>query len=128
MASLGRGNDFGHPHPEVVALLASLAIPFKRTDQAGTITIRTDGRAWSLAGGEALSADSPPDPPPGPRAEPIDLNTATEAELRTLPGIGPRLAGRIIAARPFRTVEDLANVPRSAASEPRRSAPSRRRD
>lgn len=41
----------------------------------------------------------------------VDVNNASAAELQTLPGIGPALAPRIIAARPFRTIEDLGRVP-----------------
>ena len=45
---------------------------------------------------------------------PIDVNVATEAELETLPGIGPTLAAAIIAERerngPFRSVDDLERV------------------
>ena len=40
----------------------------------------------------------------------IDINTATEKELRTVPGIGPVMAARIIAARPFRSANDLKRV------------------
>jgi len=40
----------------------------------------------------------------------IDINTATEKELRTIPGIGPVMAARIIAARPFRSADDLKKV------------------
>jgi competence protein ComEC len=50
VASLGAGNGFGHPHPEVVALLRSLGIPLMRTDEAGSILVRTDGRAFRLEG------------------------------------------------------------------------------
>jgi DNA uptake protein ComE-like DNA-binding protein len=41
----------------------------------------------------------------------IDLNTATKAELETLPYIGPVLAQRMISARPFGDLEDLKRVP-----------------
>jgi competence protein ComEA len=40
----------------------------------------------------------------------LDVNTATEKELRSLPGIGPVMAARIIAARPFRSANDLKKV------------------
>jgi competence protein ComEA len=41
---------------------------------------------------------------------PVDLNTADKAALEALPGVGPAVADRIIAARPFKTVDDLKNV------------------
>lgn len=40
----------------------------------------------------------------------VNLNTADKAALESLPGVGPALADRIIAARPFKSVEDLKNV------------------
>jgi competence protein ComEA len=40
----------------------------------------------------------------------LDANTATEQELDALPGIGSVIAGRIIAARPFKTADDLRRV------------------
>ncbi len=44
------------------------------------------------------------------KAKKIDLNTATLAKLEALKGVGPSLAGKIIAARPFKNVADLKNV------------------
>jgi endonuclease YncB( thermonuclease family) len=40
----------------------------------------------------------------------IDINTATEKELMTVPGIGRVTATRVIAARPFRSADDLKRV------------------
>jgi competence ComEA-like helix-hairpin-helix protein len=40
----------------------------------------------------------------------VDLNTATGKELQSIKGIGPVLAERIIAGRPYRTVDDLLKV------------------
>jgi endonuclease YncB( thermonuclease family) len=40
----------------------------------------------------------------------IDINTATEKELTTVPGIGHVMAARIIAARPFRSADDVKKV------------------
>jgi competence ComEA-like helix-hairpin-helix protein len=40
----------------------------------------------------------------------IDINTATEKELKMIPGVGQVMASRIIAARPFRSADDLKKV------------------
>ncbi len=50
-----------------------------------------------------------------PSAGPVSLSTGTEAELDTLPGVGPKTAQRIIAYReengPFASVDQLEEVP-----------------
>ena len=48
VASLGKDNDYGHPHSETLSLLRSNDIPLLRTDQRGTITIISNGRTWNL--------------------------------------------------------------------------------
>lgn len=40
----------------------------------------------------------------------LDVNTASQAELENIPGIGPAIAQRIIEARPFKSADDLRNV------------------
>ena len=38
------------------------------------------------------------------------IHEASAEELQTLPGIGPKLAERIVANRPYRKVDDLLKV------------------
>jgi competence protein ComEA len=44
----------------------------------------------------------------------VNVNTASAADFETLPGIGPKLAARIVDYRqkngPFKKIEDLMNV------------------
>ncbi|QEL16523.1 helix-hairpin-helix domain-containing protein [Limnoglobus roseus] len=81
--------------------------------------LHVDGQpvARAQAGGvEKLERDPKPLPLPsvgakklGPN-ESINVNTAPVAELQRLPGIGPKLAERIVEARPFKIIEDLRRV------------------
>jgi DNA uptake protein ComE-like DNA-binding protein len=41
---------------------------------------------------------------------PVDLNRASEAELEELPGVGTATAKKIVAGRPYASVDDLANA------------------
>src|SRR5438067_1569125 len=47
---------------------------------------------------------------PAAAASKIDLNTATEAELDKLPGVGPATAKKIVAGRRYSTVADLSRA------------------
>ena len=45
-----------------------------------------------------------------PNDGPIDINSASAAQLEKLPGIGPETAKAIIAGRPYQTPKDLETV------------------
>ena len=40
----------------------------------------------------------------------VDINTASQAEIEDLPGIGPSIALKIIEGRPYGSIEDIKNV------------------
>jgi competence protein ComEA len=61
-----------------------------------------------------VSLQEPPARTASERPSPLNLNSATEAQLEALPGIGPAMATRIVEYRkkngPFKKAEDLMNV------------------
>jgi competence protein ComEC len=122
VASLGASNEYGHPHPETLGLLARHQIPLLRTDLDGTITIRSDGKMWGVVSRQPLVRGPPSRDEKVAQAENrrsgvtknpdrlIDVNSASQKELEALPGIGPVIARRIIEGRPYRAVEDLIRI------------------
>ncbi len=44
---------------------------------------------------------------PAKMMAPVAVNTATAAQLSAIPGVGPKMAAAIIAARPFKNSADL---------------------
>ncbi|MEK7326024.1 MAG: helix-hairpin-helix domain-containing protein [Chloroflexota bacterium] len=101
------------------------------TDRLNLAELLEDGQQIAIPGRQptlpptSTSAPGQPTSTPDP-AQPtatvqaatgglININTATQAELETLPRIGPSIAQRIIEYRnangPFKTIEEIKNVP-----------------
>lgn len=63
---------------------------------------------------EQKAASAPAKSTAAAPAAPVNLNTANQAQLESLPGIGPKAAQRILEYRQkngnFKKVEDLMNV------------------
>jgi competence protein ComEA len=110
-------------HPGVYHLPAGARVA-DLVSAAGGATTGADLQAVTLAGrlndGQRVVVPTigqplPDTGPPTTRPTPVDLNTATQAELEALPGIGPATALAILSQRerhgPFRTVDDLLDVP-----------------
>ncbi|HTE04182.1 MAG TPA: ComEA family DNA-binding protein [bacterium] len=87
---------------------------------AGGATAQADlsavNRARMLRDGDRVTVPAllPASPAGGSPGRVLDINTATAADLEALPGIGPVLAGRIVAYRsrhgPFQRLEELLQV------------------
>jgi len=43
------------------------------------------------------------------KQEPIDINTATEAQLKAIPGVGDAYSKKIIAGRPYAKKDQLVS-------------------
>lgn len=77
------------------------------TSTASTFDPQTPAAKTAKSSTRASGAKATP-------SAPVNLNTATETQLETLPGIGPKVAQRIIEFRQknggFKKAEDLMNV------------------
>ncbi len=91
---------------ELQAILRRAGI-WAESDPEGLVELRAEQREEERELDEFR--DRIRSPPPSP-SRPIDLNTATRQQLQSISGIGPALASRIIAGRPYERVEDLRRV------------------
>lgn len=70
--------------------------------------------AYTSGSSPVIGTDIPPTSETPSSSDLININTASQADLETLPGIGPTTAQKIIAYReangPFVSTEDIVNV------------------
>lgn len=110
LVSVGPGARVGD-----VLAAAGGALPGARLEELNLAGMVADGEQLVVPGpgGSTPERQSVPEAPDG-HAGPIHLNSASAAELETLPGVGPVLAERIVSHRQsqgdFSEVEDLLDV------------------
>jgi hypothetical protein len=83
---------------------------------------RPNWRTWLFAAGSVIAVASAAvwllrdvrylvsEPRPAKGSLIVNINTGTQAELETVPGIGPTRAAQIIAGRPYRSVDELIRI------------------
>ncbi len=59
LVSVGTANEYGHPSPDTLKVLADAGVRVLRTDLDGTIEVRSDGATWSVV---ARGRTGPPHP------------------------------------------------------------------
>lgn len=91
--SAGAGNTYGHPHPEVLARLASVGAQTLVTAKVGTITISSDSVTYAVATergeaattGESTGSDPGAQPSPQPGPEPSQGSDSASSGGRAKP-------------------------------------------
>lgn len=125
--SAGQDNRYGHPHPEMLELYASLGAAVYQTTEHGSITINAsrDGSFTISTSRDApaLPAQQAPLQPQQQQQQAqqqvqtacVDINTASLEELQRITHIGSARAAGIINLRPFNSVDGLTRVSGIAA-------------
>jgi competence protein ComEA len=90
----------GRPYKSVDDLTKS-GIPAATVDKIKTLVAVAESKAPTKAAKPVI-----PDATPAR----LDLNTATEAELKELPGIADAFAKKIVDGRPYKSVDDLSKA------------------
>lgn len=89
--SVGEGNSYGHPHAEVLNRLRSMGVKVFRTDEQGTIVLKSDGKliTWNMSPSDSWKAGEPgsasqaadPDDKTGSSSK-EETKTTTKAETK----------------------------------------------
>src|SRR6185437_6000148 len=76
----------------------------------GLILLATMFAGGSFAKEKAKKKEQPPTANGSASVSRVDINSASEKDLDTLPGVGPATAKKIIAGRPYSSVSDLSRA------------------
>jgi competence protein ComEC len=112
--SLGKENDYGHPHKETLERLKTAGPLVLRTDQDGTILVKSDGKTCSVvtekAGGDIWSRSGTGTATPAPTSlffPPPTTGTPAPSAPFTLPVTIPQIPSNITVMVPTLTLPSL---------------------
>ncbi|WEG19235.1 S-layer homology domain-containing protein (plasmid) [Alkalihalophilus pseudofirmus] len=116
--SVGEGNSYGHPHPEVLDRLKEAGVADIFTTIGGNVIVYSDGNGYTVdkqnGNGQPGSEPIIDDPIDESPTFPININTAGFEELQYITGVGDVIAQRIIDYRqangPFQAIAEIKNV------------------
>jgi len=110
--SVGEGNNYGHPHPEMLAQLESIGAQVLRTDRQGTVVVyaERDGSYRITFSGAQPERPGNPATATTPVVACVDLNRASLEQLQTIRHIGPERAREIISRRPWGSPQELTRI------------------
>lgn len=111
--SAGSGNEYGHPHAEVIERLSRHGVVIYGTDIHGTIKVTTDGVSFEITTERAPQGPTIIDRvAAGAGCAPgqVDVNTASLEQLVAIVHIGDARAAELIAKRPYASLDDLLKI------------------
>ncbi len=95
----------------IAALAAAAVLALSGLPAMAQTAAQSVGQATSSAAAMPPIASSTPGHAKGTPAvmAPVNVNTASEAQLDSVPQIGPKRAAAIIAHRPYKTTDELVS-------------------
>lgn len=118
--SAGEGNQYGHPHDEVLARLFALEVDIYGTDVHGTVMVTTDGQTYTVSTERSAAISEPSLTTTTTRQASegsgacspgqVDVNSASFEELHEIIHIGPDRAQQILDLRPLASVDSMDRV------------------